>query len=157
MNIYQFAVEDAKGNIVQLDKYQGKVLLVVNTATHCIFTPQYDLLQKIYDQYKEKGFEILDFPSNQFYNNTPESDDEIQKFCAKEYSTTFDRFAKIYVNGPDEHLLFSYLKKAKSGALSSKIKWNFTKFLVDREGHVVKRFAPNVKPTKIAKYIEKLL
>lgn len=157
MSIYSVSVEDTKGQIVSLEKYAGKVLLVVNTATHCIFTPQYELLQKIYDAYKDRGFAILDFPSNQFYNNTPENDEDIQKFCAKEYNTTFDRFAKIFVNGPDEHILFTFLKQAKGGALSSKIKWNFTKFLVDREGHVVKRFAPNVKPTKIAKYIEKLL
>jgi glutathione peroxidase len=157
MSIYQIAVENADGNVVLLEQYKGKVLLVVNTATHCIFTPQYDLLQKLYDTYKEKGFEILDFPSNQFANNTPESDEEIKAFCATEYSTTFDRFAKIYVNGPDEHVLFTLLKQARGGMLSSKIKWNFTKFLVDREGHVVKRFGPNVKPDKIAKYIEALL
>ena len=157
MSIYQIAVENADGKVVILEQYKGKVLLVVNTATHCIFTPQYELLQKLYDTYKDKGFEILDFPSNQFANNTPESDEEIKKFCATEYNTTFDRFAKLYVNGPDEHLLFTLLKKAKGGMLSSKIKWNFTKFLVDREGNVVKRFGPNVKPDKIAKYIEALL
>lgn len=157
MNIYDITVEKANGEVVNLAKYKNKVLLVVNTATHCIFTPQYDLLQKLYDEYKEKGFEILDFPSNQFFNNTPESDEDIEKFCSNEYQTTFDRFSKIYVNGPDEHILYTYLKKTKYGCFSPRIKWNFTKFLIDREGNVVKRFGPNVKPNKIAKYIEKLI
>lgn len=157
MSLYQVAVEDIHGQVVVLEKYKGKVLLIVNTATHCIFTPQYDHLQKLYDAYHKKGFEILDFPSNQFANNTPESEEEIQAFCAKEYNTTFDRFAKLYVNGPDEHVLYTLLKKVKGGFLSSKIKWNFTKFLVDRQGKVIQRFGPAVKPEKIARYIERLL
>ena len=157
MNIYQIAVEDADGKAVVLDKYRGKVLLIVNTATQCIFTPQYELLQKIYDQYQPRGFEILDFPCNQFLHQAPGTEEEIKQFCSDHYFTTFDRFAKTYVNGPDENLLFTYLKRTKSGFFSPRIKWNFTKFLVDRQGNVVRRFGPNVKPTKIAKYIEKLL
>ncbi len=157
MNIYQIAVEDVQGKAVVLEKYRNKVLLIVNTATKCIFTPQYELLQKIYDTYKERGFEILDFPCNQFMHQAPGSEEEIKKFCSEKYSTTFDRFAKINVNGPDENLLYTYLKRIKGGLFTSKIKWNFTKFLVDRQGNVIKRFGPNVEPTKIAKYIEKLL
>lgn len=157
MNIYQIAVEDVNGKAVVLEKYKGKVLLIVNTATKCIFTPQYELLQKIYDAYKDRGFEILDFPCNQFMNQAPGTEEEIKKFCSEKYFTTFDRFAKTNVNGPDENLLYTYLKRTKSGFLSSRIKWNFTKFLIDRNGNVIKRFGPNVKPTKIAKYIEKLL
>jgi len=157
MNIYQIAVEDVQGKAVVLEKYKGKVLLIVNTATQCVFTPQYESLQKIYQNYKDRGFEILDFPCNQFLNQAPGTEEEIKKFCSQKYFTTFDRFAKTFVNGPDENLLYTYLKKSKKGLFSSKIKWNFTKFLVDREGKVVKRFSPSVKPTKIAKYIEKLL
>lgn len=157
MNIYQISVEDVQGKAVALEKYRGKVLLIVNTATQCIFTPQYELLQKIYDQYKDRGFEILDFPCNQFMHQAPGTEEEIKKFCAEKYFTTFDRFAKTYVNGPDENLLYTYLKRIKGGLFSPRVKWNFTKFLVDRQGAVVKRFGPNVKPTKIAKYIEKLL
>ena len=157
MNIFQIAVEDTQGKAVILEKYRGKVLLIVNTATQCIFTPQYELLQKIYDTYQERGFEILDFPCNQFMHQAPESEEEIKLFCTSKYFTTFDRFAKTNVNGPDENLLFTYLKRIKGGLFSPRIKWNFTKFLVDRQGNVIKRFGPNVKPTKIAKYIEKLL
>ena len=157
MNIYQIAVEDAQGKAVILEKYRGKVLLIVNTATKCIFTPQYELLQKIYSEYKEHEFEILDFPCNQFMHQAPGSEEEIKKFCSEKYFTTFDRFAKTNVNGPDENLLYTYLKRTKRGLFSPRIKWNFTKFLVDRQGNVIKRFGPNVKPTKIAKYIEKLL
>lgn len=157
MSLYQIRVEDINNNVVSFSRYKGKVLLIVNTATECFFTPQYEELQKLYDKFKDKDFEILDFPCNQFMHQAPGSEEEIKKFCSEKYSTTFDRFAKINVNGPDENLLYTYLKRIKGGLFSSKIKWNFTKFLVDRQGNVIKRFGPNVEPTKIAKYIEKLL
>ena len=157
MSIYQIAVEDQHNQKVILEKYQGQVLLIVNTATECIFTPQYALLQTLYDEFKDQGFTILDFPCNQFANQNPGTADEIEQFCAREYHTTFPRFAKINVNQPDESLLFTYLKNAKKGFLSAKIKWNFTKFLVNQRGQVIKRYAPNVKPNKIAKDIRLLL
>ena len=157
MSLYQIAVEDVTDNKVLLDRFQGKVLLIVNSATNCIFTPQYTLLQKLYDEFRDRGFEILDFPCNQFLNQAPGTIEEINKFCAQEYDTTFPRFAKIMVNGPDESILYAYLKSKKHGLFGSRIKWNFTKFLVDRQGHVIKRYAPNVKPTRIAKDIAKLL
>lgn len=157
MSLYQIRVEDAQNSPVILEKYQGKVLLIVNTATACIFTPQYEGLQSLYDQFKEKGFEILDFPCNQFANQAPGTAEEIEQFCAKNYFTTFPRFAKINVNGPDESLLYTYLKRAKGGFLKPRIKWNFTKFLVNRQGHVVRRYAPGEKPERIIRDIEKLL
>lgn len=157
MSIYQISVEDIKYNKVTLDKYKGKVLLIVNTATACIFTPQYSALQSLYDKFKEKGFEILDFPCNQFASQAPGTPEEIEKFCAKKYNTTFPRFAKIKVNGPDENLLFTMLKRAKHGVFSSRIKWNFTKFLIDRNGTIVRRYAPNTKPERIEKDIRKYL
>jgi glutathione peroxidase len=157
MSIYEIAVEDDRGSKVLLERYKGKVLLIVNSATNCIFTPQYRLLQAIYDQFKTRGFEVLDFPCNQFLNQAPGTIEEINKFCADKYDTTFPRFAKLFVNGPDESILYTYLKAKKGGIFSSRIKWNFTKFLVDKNGCVVKRYAPNVKPDRIVRDIEKLL
>ncbi|MDD3207528.1 MAG: glutathione peroxidase [Bacilli bacterium] len=157
MSIYQISVETADQQKVTLEKYRGQVLLIVNTATKCMFTPQYEGLQSLYDQFHERGFEILDFPCNQFANQAPQSDEEIAKFCSLEYKTTFPRFAKTNVNGPDENLLFTMLKKSLGGFLSPRIKWNFTKFLVDRNGKMVRRYGPNVKPTRIARDIEKIL
>lgn len=156
MSIYQIRVEDMHNNIVTLDSYKGKVLLIVNTATTCFFTPQYDGLQKLYETYKDKGFEILDFPSNQF-KDAKDSVETIDEFCVKNYKTDFKRFTKIEVNGPDESILYTYLKRHQKGLFNKKIKWNFTKFLVDQNGRVIKRYAPLVKPEKIAKDIEKLL
>lgn len=155
--IYDIVVKDNKGNDVKLDKYKDKVLLIVNTATKCGFTPQYDGLEDLYKEYKDRGFEILDFPCNQFANQAPENDEEIDNFCALNFGTSFDRFAKIDVNGENESPLYTYLKKEEGGFLGSKIKWNFTKFLVNRKGKVIKRFAPNTKPDKIRQDIESLL
>ena len=157
MSIYDYSVNDRKGNSVPLENYRGKVLLIVNTATGCGFTPQYEGLEKLYKAYHEKGFEILDFPCNQFGNQAPGTNDEIHEFCSLKYKTSFDQFAKIDVNGENEIPLYTFLKGEKKGMLSNNIKWNFTKFLVDREGNVVKRFAPTDTPEKIESDITKLL
>ena len=157
MDIYDINVEDQSGNEVSLSGYKGKVLLIVNTATKCGFTPQYEGLQKLYDEYKDRGFEILDFPCNQFANQAPGSDGEINEFCTLNYSTTFPRYKKIDVNGENEAEIYTYLKSQKKSLLGSDIKWNFTKFLVDREGNVAARFAPNTKPEKLTGKIEALI
>lgn len=157
MNVYNFTVKDAKGNDVSLADYKGKVLLIVNTATQCGFTPQYKELQELYVACKEKGFEILDFPCNQFGHQAPGSNDELVGFCQMKYNTTFRTFGKVDVNGNDAHPLFNYLKEEAKGILGNLVKWNFTKFLVTREGNVVKRFAPITVPSKIKSSIEELL
>ena len=157
MSIYEFTVKDAKGEDVNLADYKGKVLLIVNTATGCGFTPQYEGLQDLYEKYAEKGLEILDFPCNQFGNQAPGSEEEIVDFCQSRYGVTFKQFAKICVNGEEEHPLYTYLKAQKGGLLGSKIKWNFTKFLVDREGNVVERFGSTTTPEKIEEKIKELL
>ena len=157
MNIYDFQVKDAKGNLVNLSEYKGKTLLIVNTATGCGFTPQYKGLQALYDKYQAKGFEILDFPCNQFGNQAPGTEDEIHQFCEINYKTTFRLFAKIDVNGKNESPLYTYLKGQKGGFLSKRIKWNFTKFLVDKTGKVVERFAPTATPESIEDKITSIL
>ena len=157
MSIYDIKVNDRNNNEVSLEKYKGKVLLIVNTATGCGFTPQYEGLEKLYKKYNEKGLEILDFPCNQFGNQAPGSDQEIHEFCTLKYNTTFDRFAKIDVNGKNESPLYNYLKSQKGGLFGKNIKWNFTKFLVDRNGNVVDRFAPTETPDAIDNKIAKLL
>jgi len=157
MSIYQIAVEDNENKKVLLEQYKGKVLLIVNTATNCIFTPQYKLLQSLYEKYRDKGLEILDFPCNQFMNQAPGTIEEINKFCSDHYETTFPRFEKIFVNGLDESILYTYLKEKKHGLFGRRIKWNFTKFLIDRKGSVIKRYSPNISPMVIAKDIEKLI
>lgn len=157
MSIYQITVKDSRQNDISLADYKGKVLLIVNTATGCGLTPQYKALQELYEKYLPQGFEILDFPSNQFANQAPGNIDEINQFCTLNYGTTFPRFAKIDVNGPDESPLFTYLKKEKGGFLGSNIKWNFAKFLVDRNGQVIKRYSPTDKPEKLEKDIKVLL
>lgn len=157
MELYKIRVEDINKKVVSLEKYKGKVLLIVNTATKCFFTPQYDALQNLYEKFNNKGFEILDFPCNQFGNDAPENIEEIDEFCTKKYDTTFPRFDKINVNGSEESILYTYLKKHQRGLFNKRIKWNFTKFLIDQKGMVVKRFSPRVKPQKIEKYIKKLL
>lgn len=157
MKIYDFQVRNAKGVEVPMTDFQGKVLLIVNTATGCGFTPQYEGLQKLYDKYKDKGLEILDFPCNQFGHQAPGTEDEIQEFCTLKYHTTFPLFAKIDVNGKDAEPLFTYLKASKGGFLGDDIKWNFTKFLVSRDGTVVDRYAPMTKPEQIEGDILKLL
>ena len=157
MGIYDIAVKDRSGADVSLSEYKGKVLLIVNTATGCGFTPQYEGLQKLYDAYQGKGFEVLDFPCNQFAGQAPGTIEEIQSFCTLNYGTTFPRFAKIDVNGRNASPLFAYLKKQKKGALGATIQWNFTKFLIDREGNVVGRYAPADTPASIEPDLLKLL
>ena len=157
MTIYDFSVKTRDGKEVSLKDYQGKVLLVVNTATGCGFTQQYKGLQELYNKYKDKGLEILDFPCNQFANQAPGNDDEIHTFCTGRFGITFPQFAKIDVNGKNEDPLYKYLKSQKGGLCTSKIKWNFTKFLVAKDGTVLKRFAPTVTPEKIDAYIAKAL
>lgn len=157
MDIYSYKVKDAKGESVSMSDYKGKVLLIVNTATGCGFTPQYKGLQELYDKYQEQGFEILDFPCNQFGNQAPGTEDEIQSFCELKYKTTFKLFHKISVNGKNEEPLYTFLKSQKGGLFGSKIKWNFTKFLIDRNGKVVGRFSPTTKPEKLEDKIKVLL
>ena len=157
MSIYNFTVKDASGQDVSIKDYQGKVLLIVNTATGCGLTPQYEGLQDLYEKYRDQGFEILDFPSNQFANQAPGSDDEIKSFCETRFGVTFKIFHKIDVNGDNADPLFTSLKKEKAGLWGSNIKWNFTKFLVNKKGDVVKRFAPTDAPEKIDNDIKKLL
>lgn len=156
-SIYSIAVKTISGKEIQLSEYQGKVLLIVNTASKCGFTPQFESLQKLYDKYSDKGFSVLGFPCNQFGKQDPGSDAEIQSFCSLNYGVTFPMFSKIEVNGPNAHPLFKFLKASSSGFLFNRIKWNFTKFLIDRQGNVVKRFSPATDPISLEKYIENIL
>lgn len=180
-SVYDFTVRDNKGNDTPLSKYKGKVLLVVNTATHCGHTPQYKELEELYESYKDKGFEILDFPCNQFGAQAPGTDEEIEQFCTTNYNTKFPRFTKVEVNGENEAPLFSYLKdkknyvrvKPKNKLISIKdivlveseaeanekpdIYWNFTKFLVNKKGQVIARFESAVRTESLAPAIEALL
>lgn len=157
MSIYDFKVKDGKGLESSMSQFEGKVLLIVNTATGCGFTPQYKGLQELYEKYREQGFEVLDFPCNQFGHQAPGTNDEIESFCTLKYHTTFPRFAKIDVNGKNEEPLFHFLKQEKGGFMGDDIKWNFTKFLISRDGSVVERYAPITKPEKIEQDILKLL
>lgn len=177
MSIYQYSVKDAFQKEVSLGDYQGKVLLIVNTATKCGLTPQYAGLEKLYETYNSKGFEILDFPCNQFMNQAPGSDEELSNFCQLNFGTTFKTFAKIDINGDTAHPLYKYLKSVKNSedvekrekgfinkllkltkpSNEGEIKWNFTKFLINRNGEVVERFAPTVKPEDLAIAIERML
>ncbi len=157
MNIYDFNVKAQDGSDVSLADYKGKVLLIVNTATGCGFTPQYDGLQDLYEKYQSQGFEILDFPCNQFANQAPGDDGEIHSFCTGRYGITFPQFSKIDVNGKNESPLFRYLKSQKGGIMGSNVKWNFTKFLVDKNGNVIDRFAPTVTPDKIESKIKECM
>ena len=157
MSVYDFTVKDINGQEVSLAKYQGKVLLIVNTATRCGFTPQYQGLEALYEKYQAKGLEILDFPCNQFGGQAPEDEEGIKSFCQLNYQVRFPQFAKICVNGKDADPLYEYLKKEKSGLLGGAIKWSFTKFLIDKNGEVVARYAPTDKPEDLAAAIEKLL
>ena len=156
-SIYDFTVKDAEGNDVSLSQYKGEVLLIVNTATGYGFTPQYEGLEALYEKYHDQGFEVLDFPCNQFGHQAPGSNEEIIEFCTLNYNTTFKTFAKIDVNGKDEAPLYKFLKSQKKGFLGSKIKWNFEKFLVDRNGNVVDRFVSTTTPSSIEEKIQQLL
>lgn len=157
MNIYDYRVKAQDDSEVSLADYKDKVLLIVNTATGCGFTPQYDGLQDLYEKYQPQGLEILDFPCNQFANQAPGSDEEIANFCQSRYGVTFRQFKKIRVNGEGEEPLYTFLKSQKKGVMGNNIKWNFTKFLVDRKGNVVARFAPTVTPEKLEEQIKGLL
>ena len=157
MGIYDYTVKDAKGNDVSLKDYEGKVLLIVNPATGCGFTPQYTGLQELYKKYQAEGLEILDFPCNQFGNQAPGTEEEIVTFCTGRFGVTFKQFAKIEVNGANEAPLYAYLKSQKKGMVGSNIKWNFTTFLVDRKGNVVSRFSPTTTPEQIDEKIKELL
>jgi glutathione peroxidase len=156
--IYDFTVNDIHGKAQKLERYKDKVLLIVNTASKCGFTPQYQGLEALYKKLRARGLEVLGFPCNQFGAQEPGDAKQIESFCEVNYGVTFPLFAKIDVNGADAAPLYQYLKKEKPGLLGSEaIKWNFTKFLVDRNGHVVERFAPNAEPESLADDIEKLL
>ena len=155
-SLYDFTVSDQADQPVSLHDYKGKVVLIVNTATGCGLTPQYHGLQELYDKYKDQGFEILDFPCNQFMGQAPGSAEEINSFCTLNYHT-FPRFAKIKVNGKEAEPLFEWLKKEKSGPLGARIEWNFAKFLINREGKVVERFSSKTDPLKMEDAIKVLL
>ncbi|MBN7769429.1 glutathione peroxidase [Marinobacter daepoensis] len=156
--VYDFSAKDIKGGDVSLGDYRGKVLLIVNTASKCGFTPQFEGLQSLYDELGGRGFEVLGFPCNQFMNQDPGTDDAISQFCSLNYGVSFPMFAKIDVNGDEVHPLYRFLKREARGVMGSeKVKWNFTKFLVNRDGQVVRRYAPTAKPADIKSDIEALL
>ncbi|SFU85891.1 glutathione peroxidase [Clostridium sp. DSM 8431] len=157
MNFYDFTAKKINGTEISMSDYKGKVLLIVNTASKCGLTPQLKELEEMYKDYKDKGFEILGFPCNQFANQDPASNKEISEFCLRNYGVSFTMFEKIDVNEENAHLIYKFLKSNAKGILGSEIKWNFTKFLIDKEGNVVDRFAPATNPKKIRKDVEKLL
>ena len=156
-DFYSFEARSLQGENISMEKYRGKVLLIVNTASECGFTPQYGGLQKLYEKYKDKGFEILGFPCNQFGKQEPGSNEDIGKGCVINYGVTFQMFEKIEVNGENAHPIYKFLKESLSGMFGKRIKWNFTKFLIDRNGNPVKRIKSISKPKSIEKYIEKLI
>ena len=179
MSIYDYSIVDRNGKEINLKEYKGKTLIIVNTATGCGFTPQYEGLEKLYKEYYDKGLEIIDIPCNQFGNQAPGTDDEIHEFCALKYKTSFDQFTKADVNGKSELPLYTYLKEQikedKIDGLKNKmamkavekiskttkndgdIKWNFTKFLVDKEGKVIERYSPTYKPEDMEEDIKKII
>ena len=179
MSIYDYFVVDRNGKKIALNEYKGKILIIVNTATGCGFTPQYEGLENLYKQYHDKGLEIIDIPCNQFGNQAPGTDDEIHEFCALKYNTSFDQFTKADVNGENELPLYTYLKGqikedkivglknkmaikavekiSKTTKKDGDIKWNFTKFLVDKEGKVIERYSPTFKPSDMEEDIKKLM
>ena len=155
---HDFSVDDITGKPVDLDRYKGKVVLVVNTASKCGFTPQYKGLEALYRKYKDQGLEVLGFPCNQFGAQEPGSEQEIATFCETNYDVTFPMFRKVDVNGESAAPVYKFLKSAKPGLLGTEaIKWNFTKFLVDRSGKVIERFAPNDTPESIERNVAKAL
>ena len=156
--LYDFDATALDGKEVDLDDYRGKVVLVVNVASKCGFTPQYEGLEDLYRRYKDKGFEILGFPCNQFGAQEPGDAAEIATFCSTTYDVTFPMFAKVDVNGDDAHPLYKWMKGQKKGLAGTRnIKWNFTKFLIDRDGNVVERFGPQDKPEAIAKHVAAII
>jgi glutathione peroxidase len=156
-NFYQFTARSLQGKEIRMETFAGKVVLVVNTASQCGLTPQYEGLENLYRKYNEKGLVILGFPCNQFGNQEPGNEKEISEGCLINYGVSFPMFSKIDVNGDDAHPVYKYLKDKLPGSLGKKIKWNFTKFLINRDGIPVKRFAPTTIPEKLVKDIEKLL
>lgn len=156
-SIYDFTAKLSHGEEVALSEYKGKVLLIVNTASKCGFTPQFEGLEKLYKKYQEQGLVILGFPCNQFMSQDPGTDEEILEFCQTNYGVTFPMFSKVEVNGPGAHPLFQFLRKQKKGLIGGSIKWNFTKFLVDRAGNVVDRFASTTTPEQLEGAVKELL
>lgn len=157
MSVYDFSAKTMLGKEKSLADYKGKVLLIVNTASECGFTPQFEGLQKLFETYEDQGFEILGFPCNQFNNQDPGTDAEISHFCQRNYGVTFQMFSKVDVKGENTHPLFVYLTQEAKGMLTKQIKWNFTKFLIDKNGEVIDRFAPQTKPENIEKDVEQTL
>ncbi|MBI1683732.1 glutathione peroxidase [Caulobacter hibisci] len=158
MSVYEFSAKTLEGKDVSLADYRGQVLLIVNTASKCGLTPQYEGLEALYKASKDRGLTILGFPCNQFGAQEPGTAEEIGSFCSLTYDVTFPMMAKIDVNGPQAHPLYAYLKKQQKGVLGTEgIKWNFTKFLIDRDGNVVERFAPTTKPEELQAAVEALL
>ncbi|HSR04088.1 MAG TPA: glutathione peroxidase [Proteiniclasticum sp.] len=157
MSVYEYIVDDIDGQIQPLSRYEGKVLLIVNTASKCGFTPQYKDLETLYHKHKDNNFLVLGFPCNQFNSQEPGDEEGIKNFCELNYGVTFPLFSKVDVNGENASELFRYLRKETKGLLGDAIKWNFTKFLVDQEGHVLRRYAPTTNPLSIEKDILELL
>ncbi|WP_238900233.1 glutathione peroxidase [Clostridium sp. YIM B02500] len=157
MNFYSFSANKMNGQEVKMEEYKGKVVLIVNTASKCGFTPQFEELEDIYKEYKDQGLEILGFPCNQFAKQDPSSNEEINSFCKLNYGVTFTMFEKIDVNGTSAHPLYEFLKNKKRGLFNKDIKWNFTKFLVNKDGEVIWRYSPTTKPSKIKEDIINLL
>ncbi|MCG2607524.1 glutathione peroxidase [Acinetobacter sp. SM34] len=153
-NIYQFEAELLDGKNKSFADYQGKVLLIVNTASKCGFTPQFAGLEKLYEKYKDQGLEVLGFPCNQFGGQDPGSNEQIGAFCQKNYGVNFPMFAKVDVKGPEAHIIFRYLTNNSKGVLGNGIKWNFTKFLINKKGEVINRYAPTTKPEDLERDIE---
>lgn len=157
MDIYKFKIKAPNGDPLSMEAYKGKVILIVNTATKCGLAPQFNGLEALHQKYKEEGLVLLGLPCDQFLGQEPESNETVEEACAINFGVTFQLTEKIDVNGSNAHPLMKYLKEQKSGFLNSSIKWNFTKFLVSKDGKVVKRFSPTTKPEKIEKYIVKYL
>ncbi|MDR6548874.1 glutathione peroxidase [Paenibacillus qinlingensis] len=157
MSVHQFQVKTIRGEEKSLSTYKNQVLLIVNTATKCGFAPQFKGLQELHDTYKDQGFSVLGFPCNQFKDQEPGDDAQVEQACQINFGVNFPLFSKIEVNGAGTHPLYRYLKSKASGLFGSGIKWNFTKFLVDQDGNVIKRFSPTTTPRKIEKQIQKLL
>lgn len=155
--VYDFTVTDINGREISVEHYRGRTLLIVNTASKCVFSPQYGELQKLYEDYRNRGFEILGFPCNQFANQEPGSEDDIREFCTRSFGVTFSLFSKVEVNGPRAHPLYKYLTSVLPGKMGKRIKWNFTKFLISPDGRPVQRYAPSDRPLKIIPDVEELL
>ena len=156
-NFYQFEAKSIQGKEISMENYSGKSILVVNTASKCGLTPQFEGLEDLYRKYSDKGFVILGFPCNQFANQEPGDEQSISEGCLINYGVSFPMFAKVDVNGESAHPIFKYLKKELNGTFGNKIKWNFTKFLIDTQGNPQKRFSPITKPEKIEKYVKSIL